>query len=143
MKLARGSAALFAVLVVVALLAGCGDSAEDDAQAKVCAARDDIAKQVDQLKGLTLTTATTDQVSESLDAIKKDLSTMKDARSDLSDERRQDLNVANAAFAAAMRDTAATVGRSVSIESARQDAQQSLDQLASSYKSSFGQIDCS
>ena len=53
---------LLIVLAAAGLLAGCGQSEEETATDQVCSARDDIAKQVDQLKGLTLTTATTDQV---------------------------------------------------------------------------------
>jgi hypothetical protein len=132
-----------AVLLVGGLLGGCGDSAADDASAKVCAARDDIAKQVESLKGLTLTTATTDAIGTSLEAIKTDLSTISKARGDLSDERRDEVDAANSEFSTAVTDIAATIGRSTSVEAAAADVKQAFEQLAASYKTSFGEIDCS
>jgi hypothetical protein len=143
--LARHLASVLVVplLLLAGLLGACGSSAADDASAKVCAARDDIAKEVDKLKGLTLTTATTDQVTTSLQAIKKDLTTIKKSRGELSDQRRQDVEAANSEFGAAIRQTAVTVGRSVSVDAAAADAEQALDQLATSYKTSFGKLDCS
>jgi hypothetical protein len=134
---------LVALPLAAALLGGCGSSAEDDARTQVCAARDDIAEHVDELKALTVTTATTDQIGTSLNAIRDDLKQIQDAKGDLSDTRREDLEAANAAFGAAMRDTAAAVGRSISVEGAKADADQAFQQLASSYESSFGQLDCS
>jgi len=131
------------LVLVAGALGGCGDSAADDASAKVCAARDDIAKQVDKLKGLTLTTATTDAVGTGLEAIKTDLSTISKARGDLSDERREDVDAANSEFSAAVTDIAATVGGSTSIAAAGADLKQAFQQLAASYKTSFGEIDCS
>ena len=55
-----------AVLLLVAGLAvaACGgESKSDKASSKVCDARADIKKQVDELRGLTITTATVDGVT--------------------------------------------------------------------------------
>jgi len=134
---------LVALVLVAGLLSGCGNSAEEDATAQVCAARDDIGEHVDKLKGLTVTSATTDSVKASLKAIRKDLSTIKDAKGDLSDERKKDVEAANTEFRAAVKEIAGTVGRSVSVEAAAADAQQALQRLATTYKTSFGKLDCS
>lgn len=130
------------VLVALLLIAGCGDSQEDQAMADVCAARDDITKQVDELKNLTVTTATTDAVSEGLRAIRDDLSKIGDATAELSDERRDEVKAANDEFAAAVRETVRSVGTSVSVEDASSQVKAAFSELESTYRSTFGQLDC-
>ena len=134
---------LIAVLLVPVLIGACGSSEEDDAQAAVCAARGSIAKEVEQLQSLTLTTATTSQVSDGLQAIRDDLTTIRKSREKLSDDRREEVQAANDAFAGQIRELAGTIGRSVSVEGAATELETSLDQLATSYRDSFGKIDCS
>jgi ABC-type transporter Mla subunit MlaD len=126
-----------------ALLTGCGESDEEKAQARVCEARDDIAKQVRELESLTLTTATTSQVKDNLQAIEDDLSTIADATGDLSDELRQDVQAANDEFKASVEETADGLGRTISIEAAATQLEQAFGQLAASYRSTFGRLDCS
>jgi hypothetical protein len=133
---------LVAILVSAGALAGCGESEEEKATAQVCTARDDIANQVKELEGLTITTATTSQVSDGLQAIRKDLTTISDARADLSDERRSEVEQANDAFVQTVRATAANVGKTTSIQDAATELEAALRQLATSYRGSFGQIDC-
>jgi Tfp pilus assembly protein PilP len=135
---------LIALLVVPCLLlSGCGGSEEDDAMAAVCSARDGIAKQVDELKSLTLATATTSQLTESMQAIRDGLSTIRDNREKLSDDRREEVQAANDAFADQVRSLAGTIGRTVSLEDAKAELETSLEQLATSYQDTFGRIDCS
>src|ERR1700749_258257 len=90
-------AATFAVSV--ALVACGGQSKEQKATSQVCDARADIAKQVDTLKNLTVSTATTSQIKTSLNAIKDDLGKIKDAQGDLNPQRKSQLQQANEAFA--------------------------------------------
>ena len=138
------STSLIAVLLVPLIaLAGCGGSEEDDAMAAVCSARAGIAKQVDELQSLTLTTATKSQVTESMQAIRADLTTIRDNRGKLSDDRRKDVQAANDAFTGQVRELAGTVGRTLSIEGATAQVKTSLEQLAASYRDTFGQLDCS
>ena len=134
---------ILALLVPVLLLGGCGSSEEDDASAAVCAARDDIAKEVDELQGLTVTTATTSQVTDGLQAIRDNLTTIRKQREKLSDDRREEVDAANNAFADQIRELAGTVGRTVSIEGAKAELETSLKQLGTSYRTTFGEIDCS
>jgi uncharacterized phage infection (PIP) family protein YhgE len=131
------------VLAAAALLAGCGQSDEEKATDQVCSARDDIAKQVDQLKGLTLTTATTDQVRNNVKAIRDDLAKIADARANLSDNQRTQVEQANDAFRSELGNIAATVARSTSIEEASAQLKAAFNDLAATYKQTFGQIDCS
>ena len=129
--------------LVCGVLAGCGDSAEEKATAQVCDGRDDIATQVKELQGLTITTATASQVNDNLKAIRNDLSQMADARGDLSDERRAELDKANEAFAATFRDTAENVVKNISLADASAQLESAFKELASSYQTTLGKIDCS
>lgn len=134
---------IISVLAAAGLaLAACGQSAEDKAQAQVCDARADIQKQVDQLRGLTITTATVDGVKSNLNAIKADLGKIKDAQGALGDERRQQVQAANQAFGDQVTTIAGSVGRSTSITEAATQAKSALNELADSYRQTLGRIDC-
>ena len=91
------------LVLAMLFLAACGESKSEKAMADVCDARDDIATQVDHLKGLTLTTATGDEVRSGVQAIQNDLSKIRDARGDLTEEQRKDVEAANDAFAGTVR----------------------------------------
>jgi Rad3-related DNA helicase len=133
------------VLVLLACfgLAACGESKEDKAMSSVCDARADISKQVDHLKSLTIGTATVDDVQNSLKAIGDDLSKIKDAQGDLSGSRKQQVQDANAKFSSQIKEIGSTVGRSLSLSSAKTQLQSALSQLADAYKTTLGPIDCS
>jgi phosphoglycerate-specific signal transduction histidine kinase len=134
---------LLIALVPASALAGCGESEEEKATDQICSARDDIAKQLDELKGLTLTTATTSQVRENLQEIRDDLSTIGDARADLSGDQRAEVEQANDAFRSTMGEIAETVARTTSFEDASAQLKSAFNDLATSYEETFGQIDCS
>jgi Tfp pilus assembly protein PilP len=139
----RATPLIVVLLVPLLLLTGCGGSDEDDAMAAVCTARDGIAKQVDDLQSLTLTTATTSQLTEAMEAIRSDLSTIRENREKLSDDRREEVQAANDAFTDQVRALAGTIGKTVSIEGAEAELESSLEQLATSYRDTFGRLDCS
>ena len=133
-----------AVIVAVASLAACGgDSKEDQAKAQVCDARADIGKQVDALKGVTITTATTSQIQDNLKAIGDDLTKIKNARGDLDDDRKSQVDQANQAFESEVKGVVSTLGSTTSAADAKAKAQQAFQQLADSYKQAFAKIDCS
>jgi hypothetical protein len=133
---------LATLTVAAALLAGCGQSQAEKASAQVCTARDDIAKHVDQLKGMTLSTATTSQIKQSLQAIKDDMAKIGDAQSDLSDERRNDVQVANDQFTSSVRDTVKSIGSTVSVEQAKSRLHEAFQQLETTYRTTFAKLDC-
>jgi ABC-type transporter Mla subunit MlaD len=134
---------LLAVLLVPAgLLAGCGQSAADKAKTKVCDARDDIGKQVKSLQGLTLSTASASQLTNSVTAIKNDLSTIADNRGDLSDQLKNDVQAANDQFAAAVKQVGGSI-KTASLATAKTQITQALQQLATSYENSFAKLRCS
>jgi chromosome segregation ATPase len=133
--------ALIAVLAALGLGA-CGESTQDKAKSTVCDARADISKQVDQLKGLTVSTATVDGVQSSLKAINSDLSKIKDAQGDLSGSRRQQVQDATKTFTSQLQSIAGSVGRSTSLSEAKAQLTSALQQLGDAYKQSFAKVDC-
>jgi hypothetical protein len=124
-------------------LAACGQSAEDKAKAQVCDARADIQKQVNELRGLTITTASVDGVKSNLNAIQADLGKIKNAQGQLSDQRKQQVQAANKAFEDQVTTIVGSVGRSTSITQAATQARSAMSELADSYRQTLGRIDCS
>ena len=119
----------------------CGESDEEKAQNTVCDARDDINKQVDELKSLTPATVTR-CVTQNLDAIKTDLKDISDAQSDLSSDRRSEAEAANKAFSSSVEEIASQLGSSLSAADAKAEVVTALDQLAASYQKAFAPLNC-
>jgi Tfp pilus assembly protein PilP len=135
-------------LIVLLLAAGlavaaCGESEEDKAKAQVCDARADIQKQVDELQGLTRSTATVDGVTKNLQAIRADLGKIKDAQGNLNDERKKQVQDANQAFEQQVRSTVQNVGKSLAVSDAGTQLRSAVTDLANSYKQTLGKVDCS
>ena len=135
---------VFALIAVLAALGlgACGESKQDKAKSTVCDARADISKQVDQLKGLTVSTVTIDGVQNSLKAISSDLSKIKDAQGDLSGDRRQQVQDATKTFTSQVQSIAGSVGKSTSLSEAKAQLTSALQQLGDAYKQSFAKVDC-
>jgi len=133
------------LLVAASLLAvaACGESKEDKAKKQVCSARSDIQAQVNKLKNLTPTTATANGVKDSLNSIKSDLQKITDAQSNLSSQRKQEVQQANQKFASEFQSIVTNLGTNLSISNAKSQLQAALQQLASAYQQSFAQVDCS
>src|SRR5512133_3084319 len=79
-------------------LVACGESAQDKAKKQVCNARADIQKQLNELKSLTPSTATTSAVKDNLNAVQADLKKIADAQGDLNAERKKEVQQANDKF---------------------------------------------
>jgi hypothetical protein len=138
----RAACSFLAVVMLVFALGACGESDEEKAQNKVCDARDDIAKQVDELKTLTPATVTKDAVTQNLDAIKADLKDISDAQSDLSSDRRSEAEAANKAFSSSVEGIASQLGNSLSAADAKAQVVTALNQLAASYQKAFAPLNC-
>jgi hypothetical protein len=133
-------------------LGACGDDSseggaatqtpEEKAQATVCAARDDIGTQVDELTSLTAATVTKDAVTQSVDAIEKDLSDMSSAQEDLSSDRRSEAEAANQAFASSVEGIRSELLTSLSASDAKAALVTALEQLKTSYETAFEPLDC-
>jgi uncharacterized phage infection (PIP) family protein YhgE len=138
-RLTTSIAALVAALAVGA----CGESAQDKAKKQVCSARSDIAKQVGTLQDMTITTATMDQLRKSLQAIGNDLKQIKDAQSDLSSDRQDQIKSANQAFESQVKEIVSGLGSNLSLSNAESQLKSAMQQLASSYQQTFAKVDCS
>ena len=132
--------------MLVFALGACGDSDgesdEEKAQNTVCDARDDIGKQVDDLKSLTPATVTADAVTQNLEAIDNDLNDMDAAKSDLSSDRRSEVEAANKAFESSVEGIVSDLGSSLSASDAKAGIVTALQQLAASYKKAFAPLNC-
>src|SRR5829696_59762 len=84
------------VLAVVPV--ACGESEEEKAQNSVCDARADIQKRVDDLAAPTITSASIDEVTSNLKAIREDLEKIAAEREDLAPEQRQEVDQAAKSF---------------------------------------------
>jgi Tfp pilus assembly protein PilP len=132
-----------AVVVATALALGaCGTSKEDEAKQQVCDARADIEREVNDLKQQTPSTVTLDAVKQSVQAIGDDLRKMGDAQADLSDERRSEVQKANEAFAAQIREIGSTVLRSSSVEEAQAQLETAVTDLQQTYGATLAKVDC-
>jgi len=134
-----------AVASLALLVAGCGGGQSASSQAKddVCAATSDINDHVDNLKQMTPATVTTAAVTNDLNAIKNDLSKIRDAQSTLSSDRKQQVQSATETFTDQVTATVESVGTSLSAADAAAQLQSALATLAASYQQSLGKIDCS
>jgi hypothetical protein len=130
------------VAAVCVALGACGTSKEDEAKNDVCDARAGIQHEVDSLKQMTPSSITADSVKKSLEAIRDDLKKIGDAQGDLSDQRRSQVEQANKAFAADVKEVGSTVLRSTSAEEAKTNLQQSVTKLADTYSATFAKVDC-
>jgi hypothetical protein len=138
----RAACSALAVVMLALALGACGESDEEKAQNSVCDAKDDIGKQIDELASLTPATVTTDAVTQNLDAIKTELEDISDAQSDLSSDRRNEVEAANKAFASSVQGIASEVGRSLSASDAKAKLVTALQQLEASYQKSFARLSC-
>ncbi len=131
-------------LSLVLVVAACGgESADKKAQKTVCSARANIKKQVDDLKSMTITTASIDGVKANLKSIGDSLSQISKAQTDLKGNRKQQVESANQAFKTALSSIGQQLGRSLTLSNGAQQLQTALASLASSYQKALAPIDCS
>jgi hypothetical protein len=134
---------MIAFLVSAVALGGCGQSAQDKAKKQVCDARSEISKQVDYLKGLTLTTATVSGVENSVESIGASLKKISDAEPQLDAQRKQQAQSANAAFKSELQSIAANVGKNISLTSAAATLKSAFQGLADAYQKTLAPVSCS
>jgi hypothetical protein len=138
----RTASSAFAVVMLALALGACGESSEDKAQATVCDARADIGTQVDKLTSLTAATVTKDAVTQSVDAIKKDLNDISSAQTDLSSDRRSEAEAANKAFTSSVQEITSQLPTSLSASDAKAALVTALQQLKTSYQTAFAPLNC-
>jgi hypothetical protein len=129
--------------LVAALPVACGESDEEKAQNRVCDARADIQKRVDDLAALTITSASIDDVTSNLRAIRDDLEKIAAEREDLAPEQRQEVDQAAKSFRSELESAARdVVSGAASGEEAGARIGSALDQLAKSFSQAYGPVDC-
>ena len=106
------------LLLIAATAVGCGESDAEQAQNQVCETLADLNTQVNELATFTAATATTKDVQQQLDAIKTDLSDIKDAQGDLNEDRKQQVESANKEFSSQVQAVASDLGTSLSASGA-------------------------
>ena len=109
----------------------------------MCSARADIDKQLRYLQGLTITTATSTGVKNSLKAIGSDLKKITSAQPQLDSQRKQQVQSANQAFSATLQSVASNVGQDLSLSNAGAQLKSAVTQLAQSYQTALAPISCS
>jgi hypothetical protein len=131
------------VLASGALLVACGESDEEKAQDRVCDARADIQKRVDDLASLTVTSVSIDRVTNNLEAIGNDLEKIAAEREDLAPDQREAVEEAGRQFRSDLEATARDfVSGAATGEEAGARIGAALDDLAKSFRDAYGPIDC-
>jgi hypothetical protein len=136
---------LLGILLAALAVAACGGDSQskaDKAQQQVCDASADISKQVDALKGLTITTATVDGVKANVAAIQDDLKQIAGAQDTLSADRSAEVKSATDTFVSSVTSIAQGLKGDVSIAEAGTRLQSAAQDLGTAYASSLGKIDC-
>jgi hypothetical protein len=129
--------------LLAALAVACGESDEEKAQNSVCDARADIEKRVDDLAALTITSASIDDVTSNLRAIRDDLEKIAAEREELAPEQRQEVDQAAKSFRSELEAAAKdVVSGAASGEEAGARVGSALDQLANSFRKAYGPLDC-
>jgi hypothetical protein len=136
-----------AIVILASLLAAlpvaCGESEEEKAQDRVCDARADIEKRVDNLADLTITSASIDKVTNNLKAMRADLETIAAEREDLAPEQRDAVDQAAKRFRSELETAAKdVVSGAASGEEAGARIGAALDDLAKSFREAYGPVDC-
>jgi len=139
----RAAQLLTTILAAGALLVACGESEEEKAQDRVCDARADIQKRVDDLASLTVTSVSIDRVTNNLEAIGNDLEKIAAEREELAPDQRDAVEEAGRQFRSDLEDTARDFASgAASGEEAGQRIGAAFADLAKSFREAYGPIDC-
>jgi hypothetical protein len=136
---------LLLVLAIAAMggaLAGCGQSKEQKAMKAVCSARGEIEKSVNDLKSLTLTTASVNGVKDDLNSIKTNVQKIADNEKQLSGDRKQQVTDATQKFSQQLQTIAGGLTGNLSLTNAANQVKTAGLNLQAAYKSALAPIDC-
>jgi hypothetical protein len=137
------SLVVIASLLSVFVLASCGESSQEKAKAQVCQARSDISKEVKKLGELTLSTSILTEAKSGVEAIGKDLTTIKDAQPDLEPARREQVKAATQTFESQINSILSELTSKPSLSKLETQLKSSLTQLASGYEKALAPLNCS
>lgn len=137
------SLAIVALLLTPLALSSCGESSQDKAKAEVCGARTDISKQIDTLEGMTLSIASVNAVKDGAEAIAGDVTKIKHAEGKLQPQREEQVRAATSTFETQLSSILTGLTSNLSLNNAESQLKTALNKLATSYKQSLAQVDCS
>ena len=83
-----------------------------------------------------------DGVKGNLDAIKNDLQTMTDAQGDLDETRKEEVEQATQQFGSDVNSIVTSLGSTTSLNSAANQLEAAIQNLATSYEKTLSKIDC-
>jgi hypothetical protein len=132
-----------AVVATAGLVAGCGESKQDKAKKAVCSARSEIEKSVNNLRSLTITTASVDQVKGDISNIQTNLKKMVDNQKDLASDRKQQVQSATQQFAQQLKSIASGLTSNLSLSNAANQVKSAGATLQNAYTSALAPINCS
>ena len=139
-----------AVLLSAVTLAACGESSQDKAKADVCAARNEISKQITKLQGLTLSSNAVNEAKKSFEVIGQELGKIKDAQEDLEPARKEQVEAATKKFEGQLKTISSEVTSGLSpgnlqaaLTAAEPKVKSALNTLASGYRQALAPINCS
>jgi hypothetical protein len=135
---------VFVVLLLAGSLAitACGESAQEKAKAEVCSARADISHQLNMLTSLTASTISPTAVKTGVEAVANDLSKIKKAQGNLAPARKEQVQAATHTFETQLSTILTGITSNLSLSNAEAQFKSALSQLATSYKSTLGPINC-
>ena len=124
-------------------LSGCGESKEEKAEKKVCAAKSDIATKVGSLKALPLAPSSLEQAKADVAGISEDLKQIKEAAPDLTQPRRQEVEKATEQFRTEASEAIEGVKSGGSLSTAETQLKTALQKLGAAYSATLEPIKCS
>ena len=135
---------MFLALLLAGSLAitACGESAQEKAKAEVCSARADISHQLNMLTSLTASTISPTAVKTGVEAVANDLSKIKKAQGNLAPARKEQVQAATHTFETQLSTILTGITSNLSLSNAEAQFKSALSQLATSYKSTLGPINC-
>jgi hypothetical protein len=138
----RWAVSILLALSVVALASCGGESDAERAQNQVCDARDEIQKQIQGLAATDVETATVDGIRQRLSAINTQVGKISEARNDLGDQRKQEVQSAISAFGSQVEAAVNNIGKGGSLAEGLTELQNSLIELRDGFQRSLAPIDC-
>lgn len=148
-RLRSKPAALAAIALSAVALAGCGESAEQKATAKVCKARSSISAEIKTLEGLTISSSFITEAKKAVESIGTSLKEIKEAQPDLAPARKEQIAKATETFQKQMSSLAAGLTSGLlsgvgaaQLKAAEPEVKAGLTQLADAYKQALEPISC-
>jgi hypothetical protein len=126
---------------VLLAFGGCGESAQANAEKTVCSAKTNIASSVQSLQALTPQTISASKVQSALNTISDELQKIKQAESQLASTRKDQVEKANAAFAASLS-TLAHELTSLNLSNLQTQLTAAASKLAAGYRQAFTPVQC-